>query len=64
MRHRSVDDEPEDAMRNLVLYELVSVDGVAEQPSDWLFDSGDEVFSDTDPYGNLFLAYRSLHNRT
>ena len=32
-------------MRNLVLYELVSVDGVAEEPSDWLFDAGDEVFS-------------------
>jgi len=32
-------------MRNLVLYELVSVDGVAEEPGDWLFDAGDEVFS-------------------
>ena len=27
-------------MRNLVLYELVSVDGVAEEPGDWLFDAG------------------------
>ncbi len=32
-------------MRDLVLYELVSLDGVAEEPGNWLFDAGEEVFS-------------------
>ena len=31
-------------MRALVLYELLSLDGVAEEPSDWLFDDGPEIF--------------------
>jgi dihydrofolate reductase len=32
-------------MRNLVLYSLVSLDGVAEEPGDWFFDDGPEVFT-------------------
>lgn len=32
-------------MRSLVLYSLVSLDGVAEEPGNWLFDAGDEIFS-------------------
>ncbi|HEX6420877.1 MAG TPA: dihydrofolate reductase family protein [Acidimicrobiales bacterium] len=31
-------------MRKLVLYQLLSLDGVAEEPSDWFFDDGPEVF--------------------
>jgi dihydrofolate reductase len=27
-----------------VLYQLLSLDGVAEEPSDWVFDSGDAIF--------------------
>ena len=30
-------------MRNLVLYHLLSLDGVAEEPGDWMTDSGDEL---------------------
>src|SRR4051794_11516917 len=30
-------------MRNVVLYELLSLDGVAEEPGNWLFDGGDEL---------------------
>ena len=29
-------------MRKLVLYELLALDGVAEEPGNWLFDGGDE----------------------
>jgi dihydrofolate reductase len=29
-----------------VLYELLSMDGVAEEPGDWLFDDGEEIFAD------------------
>ena len=32
-------------MRDVVLYELLSLDGVAEEPGDWMFDTGDEVFA-------------------
>jgi dihydrofolate reductase len=32
-------------MRAVVAYELVSVDGVAEEPGDWVFDVDDEVFA-------------------
>jgi dihydrofolate reductase len=32
-------------MRSVVVYELVSVDGVAEEPSDWVFDVDDEVLA-------------------
>lgn len=31
-------------MRNVVLYQLLSLDGVAEEPSDWMFDGGRELF--------------------
>ena len=31
-------------MRNVVLYELLSLDGVAEEPGDWLFDGGEAIF--------------------
>ena len=31
-------------MRNVVLYQLTSLDGVAEEPSDWLFDSDEAIF--------------------
>lgn len=31
-------------MRKLVAYELLSLDGVAEEPGDWMFDVGEEVF--------------------
>ena len=30
--------------RRVVLYELLSLDGVAEEPGDWLFDDGPEIF--------------------
>lgn len=32
-------------MRKVVLYELLSLDGVAEEPGDWLFDDGSEIIS-------------------
>ena len=32
-------------MRPVVLYQLLSVDGVAEEPSDWVFDVDEEVFA-------------------
>jgi dihydrofolate reductase len=31
--------------RNVVLYALLSLDGVAEEPGDWMFDGGEEVFA-------------------
>lgn len=31
-------------MRNLTLYSLLSLDGVAEEPGDWMFDADEEVF--------------------
>ncbi len=31
--------------RNVVLYQLLSLDGVAEEPGDWIFDGGPEVFA-------------------
>ncbi len=31
--------------RNVVLYQLLSLDGVAEEPGDWMFDGGDEMFA-------------------
>jgi dihydrofolate reductase len=31
--------------RKVVLYELLSLDGVAEEPGDWMFDSGPELFT-------------------
>ncbi|RBY78533.1 deaminase [Blastococcus sp. TF02-09] len=31
-------------MRTVVLYELVSLDGVAEEPGNWMFDVDDDVF--------------------
>ena len=33
------------SMRNVVLYQLLSLDGVAEEPGDWLSDGGPEVFA-------------------
>ena len=30
-------------MRNVVLYQLLSMDGVAEEPGDWLFDTGEDL---------------------
>src|SRR4051812_42587125 len=32
-------------MRRVVVYELMSVDGVAEEPSNWVFDVDEEVFA-------------------
>ena len=32
-------------MRNVVLLQFVSLDGVAEEPSDWFFDDGPELFA-------------------
>ena len=32
-------------MRNVVLTQFVSLDGVAEEPSDWFFDDGPELFA-------------------
>jgi hypothetical protein len=32
-------------MRNVVMYELMSLDGVAEEPGDWMFDVDDDVFA-------------------
>ena len=31
--------------RNVVLYQLLSLDGVAEEPGDWISDGGPEVFA-------------------
>jgi dihydrofolate reductase len=31
-------------MRNVVLYQLLSLDGVAEEPGDWFFDADQAVF--------------------
>ncbi|SOC52684.1 Dihydrofolate reductase [Blastococcus aggregatus] len=31
-------------MRKVVLYELMTLDGVAEEPGDWMFEVDDEVF--------------------
>jgi dihydrofolate reductase len=31
--------------RNVVLYQLLSLDGVAEEPGNWFFDTGPEVFA-------------------
>ena len=31
-------------MRNVVLLMFTSLDGVAEEPSDWFFDDGPELF--------------------
>jgi hypothetical protein len=31
-------------MRNVVLYHLQSLDGVGEEPGDWMSDSGPEIF--------------------
>jgi dihydrofolate reductase len=42
-----VDDEAvreEIDVRKVVLYQLMSLDGVAEEPGDWMFDGGKEVF--------------------
>jgi dihydrofolate reductase len=32
-------------MRNVVLYELLALDGVAEEPGNWLFVGGDELIA-------------------
>ena len=32
-------------MRNVVLSQFLSLDGVAEEPSDWFFDDGPELFA-------------------
>jgi len=32
-------------MRNVVLTQFLSLDGVAEEPSDWFFDDGPELFA-------------------
>lgn len=32
-------------MRKVVLYQLLSLDGVAEEPGDWLFDSDEAIFA-------------------
>ena len=32
-------------MRKVVLYQLLSLDGVAEEPGDWFFHTDDEVFT-------------------
>ncbi|MCD4524676.1 dihydrofolate reductase family protein [Nocardioides sp. cx-173] len=32
-------------MRKVVMYELMSLDGVAEEPSDWMFEVDDDVFA-------------------
>lgn len=31
-------------MRNVTLYTLLSLDGVAEEPGDWMFEADDDVF--------------------
>ena len=32
-------------MRNVVLYQLLALDGVAEEPGNWLFEGGDELMA-------------------
>ena len=32
-------------MRDVVLYTLLSLDGVAEEPSDWMFEADEDVFA-------------------
>jgi dihydrofolate reductase len=34
-----------DAVRDVVLYTLLSLDGVAEEPGDWMFEADDELFT-------------------
>jgi dihydrofolate reductase len=34
----------ETCMRKVVLYELQSLDGVAEEPGDWMLDTGPEIY--------------------
>ena len=34
--------------RSVVLYQLLSLDGVAEEPGNWFFDTGPEVFANLD----------------
>ena len=36
---------PNKTERSVVVYMLLSLDGVAEEPGDWFFDGGDEVFA-------------------
>jgi dihydrofolate reductase len=38
-------DGKETRMRKVVLYQLVSLDGVAEEPGDWFFDDSPDVFT-------------------
>jgi dihydrofolate reductase len=38
-------NDKETGMRKVVLYELLSLDGVAEEPSDWFFDDGGDLFA-------------------
>ena len=40
-------------MRNLTLYTLLSLDGVAEEPGNWMFDADEQVFA------NLATVIRS-----
>lgn len=32
-------------MREVVVYHLLSLDGVAEEPGDWMSDGGEDVFA-------------------
>jgi dihydrofolate reductase len=40
-------------MRTVVLYQLLSLDGVAEEPGDWFADDGPEMF---EIHGSISLA--------
>jgi len=47
-------------MRKVVLYQLLSLDGVAEEPGDWVTDSGPEVFANLgrviEPQSDILLG--------
>src|SRR5918992_1921787 len=44
-------------MRRVVLYQLLSLDGVAEEPGDWMFDIDQDVF---DNLGNIIATQDAI----
>jgi dihydrofolate reductase len=44
-------------MRRVVLYQLLSLDGVAEEPGDWMFDIDQDVF---DNLGNVIASQDAI----
>ena len=44
-------------MRKVVLYQLLSLDGVAEEPSDWMFDADSAIF---DNIGDIIASQDAI----